>query len=62
MLDVKQHLRRVRIDQPEILPADPVAQLPKPHPRCIDEAKRVTAPDIPNPKSLITPDCIRPQK
>jgi len=39
MLDVKQHLRRVRIDQPEILPADPVAQLPKPHPRSIDEAK-----------------------
>jgi hypothetical protein len=39
MLEVRQHLRRVRIDQPELIPADPVARLPKPHPRSIDEAK-----------------------
>jgi hypothetical protein len=39
MLEVKQHLRRVRIDEPQLIPADPVARLPKPHPRSLDEAK-----------------------
>ena len=39
MLEVRQHLRRVRIDQPQLIPADPVARLAKPHPRSIDEAK-----------------------
>jgi hypothetical protein len=39
MLEVRQHLRRVRIDEPQLIPADPVARLPKPHPRSIDEAK-----------------------
>jgi hypothetical protein len=39
MLEVRQHLRRVHIDEPQLIPADPVARLPKPHPRSIDEAK-----------------------
>lgn len=39
MLEVRRHLKRVRIDEPELVPADPVARLTAPHPRSIDEAK-----------------------
>lgn len=40
MLEVRRHLKRVRIDEPRLVPDEPVARLASPHPRSIGAGER----------------------